>query len=167
MAERLILTGFMGVGKTTITTKTADRLDLPHYDTDEHLEASGHDIPALVKNNIDEFRKLEAEALLDLLDEYRYGVISTGGGIVSTAMGRNALRSSQVPVVWLDAPFDVLKERVKHDTGRERPLFKDEVFAKNLYDTRKPWYRNTSTDRVDADRDIEPIVTDIAAIALR
>ncbi len=134
--EKLILTGFMGMGKSTVGRQSAKVLEVPYNDTDEWMEINaGVDIPDLVKTDMAAFRVLEAKSLLTILGE-NPGVVSTGGGIVSTDAGRNALLAAGVPVLWLKAPFDVAAERVLQDTGRERPLFSDIDTARKLYEER-------------------------------
>lgn len=164
--ERLILTGFMGVGKSTTGPRVANELGVKYYDTDNWMETeSGIDVPNLVRTNMAAFRRLEAATLEEILD-LEPGVVSTGGGIVSTEVGRNALLASDVPVIWLRATFDEAARRVSEDTtGRERPLFDDIDKARALNDERQVWYRETASHYVDASQPMELVVGDIVAIA--
>lgn len=121
--EGLILTGFMGMGKSIVGPIVAERMDLEYFDTDDWMgTVGGIDVPHLVKTNMAEFRRVEAVALKTILGQ-EPGVISTGGGIVSTEVGRSALLASSASVIWLKAPFEVAASRVTSDSGRERPLF--------------------------------------------
>lgn len=165
MAERIILTGFMGMGKSSAGKKAAEILDVRYYDTDSWMETErGIDIPAFVKSDVALFRQIEAETLWVVLDQ-EPGIISTGGGIVSTNVGRNALRGSGVPVVWLQAPFEVAVSRVKADSGRERPLFADVEAARGLFSERQAWYQESATHVVDASDQVERVAAAIAAVA--
>ena len=156
--EGIILTGFMGMGKSTIGPSVAEKLQVNYFDTDEWLETlQGIDIPELVKTNMPEFRRIEAEALKNILDK-EPGVISTGGGIVSTEVGRSALLASSASVVWLRAPFEVAADRVIGDSGRERPLFSNVESARALFDERQQWYEDTATHIVDASQPKEQVV---------
>jgi shikimate kinase len=162
--EKVILTGFMGMGKSTIGSLSAEVLGVPYKDTDEWMEAAGIDVPELVKTDMAKFRETEARALQTILGEGA-GVFSTGGGFVSTELGRRVLRESEVPVVWLNAPFEVAQERVMRDTGRERPLFSDVAKARELFEERLPWYEETATHIVDAEP-LPPVVArQVVAIA--
>lgn len=148
--EGLILTGFMGMGKSTVGPAVAERLGIAYVDTDEWMEmALGIDVPNIVKADISEFRRLEAEALKTILDQ-EPGVVSTGGGIVSTEVGRSALLASSASVVWLKAPFEVAASRVTGDPGRERPLFSSMESARALFDERQQWYEETADCVIDA-----------------
>lgn len=166
MAEkRVILTGFMGVGKSTIGPMAAEALGVDYYDTDNWMETElGIDIPSLVRTDIAQFRALEAGVLREILGEAP-AVVSTGGGIVSTEVGRNALLSAGVPVMWLRAPFEVSAQRVSEDTGRERPLFQDEATARALYEERLPLYNATATYVIAAAQAPEQVVGDIVDLA--
>ncbi len=162
--ESLILTGFMGMGKSTVGPKAAEKLGVGYYDTDDWMETElGIDIPELVKGDMARFRKVEAATLGSILGG-REGVISTGGGIVSTEVGRAALLGSLVPVVWLRAPFEVAEERVRADLGRERPLFADVDSARKLFEDRQGWYEETATHTVDASQPVELVADSIVSI---
>jgi len=163
--KSLILTGFMGVGKSTVGPKAASALEVRYFDTDSWVETeAGIDIPQLVKSDMAAFRKLEAEALEDILSQ-EPGIISTGGGIVSTEIGRSALLAASTPVVWLRATFEDSARRVAQDSGRERPLFADTTRALELYNERQAWYEETSDHIVDASQPIELVAGDIVKIA--
>ncbi len=160
----VVLIGFMGMGKSTVGPRAAEELAVGYYDTDDWMEAeTGVDVPALVKSDMAQFRRLEAEALRTILGNYE-GVVSTGGGIVSTELGRAALLGSGVPVVWLRAPFDIAVSRVMVDSGRERPLFADVESARKLFDERQKWYEEVATNVVDASRPIEIVAERIVSI---
>ncbi len=164
-SDKLILTGFMGVGKTTVGPKVAEALLVDYYDTDEWMKTeSGIDVPALVRTDMAAFRELEAKALLQLL-EMEPAVISTGGGIVSTEIGREVLHGALAPIVWMRAPFDDLAHRVAADTGNDRPLFEDPEKARELYHERLEWYGQTSDYFVNALQPVNNVVDDIVHIA--
>lgn len=163
--EKLILTGFMGMGKSTVGRKAAELLEVPYSDTDEWMETNAWvNIPELVRTNIAKFRELEAGTLQTILGE-NSGIISTGGGIVSTEVGRKALLATNVPVLWLRAPFEIAERRVMQDTGRERPLFSDVNRARGLYEERMGWYKETASHIVDASQPLELVVDQVVEIA--
>ncbi len=163
MEKSLILTGFMGMGKSTVGQRAAELLGTTFIDTDAQMEQWGIHIPTLVKKNMELFRITEAYTLGNILDT-REGVISTGGGIVTTELGRKALLSSGVERVWLQGSFELAAERVLHDTGRSRPLFDDLEEARALFDKRQWCYEGTATHRVDASQPAEKVAMDIVSI---
>lgn len=167
MADRLILTGFMGSGKSKAGQAAAERLGYLFSGTDERMSADGIDVPALVEADAEKFRRLEAKALESILEDeaIRPAIISTGGGIVSTEIGRRALISSGVPVVLLDVSFDVARERVRGDTDNQRPLFDDDVLARELYESRQQFYEQTANHTIDASLPLDSVVGNIIEFA--
>jgi shikimate kinase len=168
--EQMVLTGFMGAGKTTAGPLAATELRLPFFDTDTWMEEElGINVPDLVSKDLATFRQLEADTLREIL-RYERGIIATGGGIVSTEVGRLALGQARlvgIPVVWLNLPFDETARRVALDPGRARPLFADITSAKKRYDERTPLYEETATHTVDAFRSPEEVATELVRIATR
>jgi shikimate kinase len=153
------------MGKSTVGPRVADALRVNYYDTDDWMEkVAGIDVPNLVKTDITAFRKLEADTLGAILEQ-EPGIISTGGGIVSTEVGRKALVAANAPVLWLRAPFVEAAKRVFQDIGRERPLFNDVDKARELYHERMVWYEETSTYVIDASQPVELVMGDIINIA--
>jgi shikimate kinase len=67
-------------------------------------------------------------------------VIATGGGTLTSAENRELIRTSGRSI-FLDAPLDVLFERVER-SSRARPLFLDREQARALYERRVPIYRS-------------------------
>ena len=105
----------------------------------------------------DRVRELEPEALIGLLPE-RGAVVASGGGTFADASNRE-LMLRDGGVVWLDAPFDVVLNRVPLD-GR-RPLAADRPGMEQLYNQRLAAYRQAHL-RVDAGRgSVEELVEHI------
>ena len=119
LPDSVVLVGPMGSGKSTVGRALADRLGLSHTDTDEIVvEASGRTIPEIFKSEGEAgFRALEHEALCRALAGGT-GVISTGGGMVTSEDNRLTLGQCKALVVWLDAPIEVLMDRLGDGAGR-------------------------------------------------
>lgn len=126
MAGHVVLVGPMGSGKTTIGRALAARIGVPHVDTDERVEVDAGTTVADLFDTEGEggFRAREAAALADALAGPE-AVVSTGGGIVTTATNRALLSAADALVVWLEAPIDRLLQRV--GDGRGRPLLTGDV----------------------------------------
>lgn len=116
--ERLILTGMMGAGKSTVGRLVAERTGRPFVDTDDLVEqAAGRTIPELFDAEGEEgFRALEADALREALGR-QHAVVAVGGGAVVSEDNRRVMREGG-EVVWLTAAPRVLAERVGADSGR-------------------------------------------------
>jgi shikimate kinase len=158
-ADKLYLVGFMGAGKTTVARALARRLDWKTEDIDERIERrERRDIPSIFRQDGEPyFRSVEREELIALLPE-RGTVVATGGGTVMDP-GNRELMLRDGAVVWLDAPFATILERVPLD-GR-RPLAADRLEMERLYNQRLMAYRQAHL-RVDAGRgSVEELVDQI------
>jgi len=137
---KIYLVGFMGAGKTTIGRELASRVEAPFFDLDELVESaekmSIKDLFAAHGESY--FRKRER----DILRSTRYvdnGVIATGGGTFTFDENIQFIQSEGLSV-YLSAPYSLLRARVGDKAG-ERPLFRDDVAAHELYANRIRYYR--------------------------
>lgn len=117
----IVLTGFMGTGKSTVGRRLARELGLEFLDLDDIIEKetglSISDIFSL--RNEKDFRRLESEAIQRLVSgDCGLGVVlSTGGGAVVSSQNRKALRSWG-RVVLLTASVDEILKRVHGSEAR-------------------------------------------------
>lgn len=148
-ADKIYLVGFMGAGKSTVAAALARRLDWRAEDIDERIEQrERRDIPAIFRQEGEAyFRAVEREELIALVPG-RGRVVATGGGTMVDPVNRELMLRDGV-VVWLDAPFSTVVERVPVD-GR-RPLASDRMEMERLYNHRLAAYRQAHF-RVDAGR---------------
>ena len=118
----VVMVGMMGSGKTAIGRSLAQRLDVPFVDSDTEIETAANATIAEIFSRDGEifFRAREAEVIDRLLAGPPL-VLSTGGGAFLSGETRARVDRRGV-AVWLDAPLDLLWERVRHkDT---RPLLR-------------------------------------------
>lgn len=148
--RRLVLTGFMGAGKSTIGRLLAARLDWTFLDLDAHLEQrTGATIPQLFESHGEaRFRRLESTALASALGHSNM-VLALGGG---TPEGlTNRLLLEQTPgtfTIFLDAPFPVLFDRCMLQ-GIARPVLADPDAAQFRFAARHPLYLRLAHLTVD------------------
>ncbi|MFW2365773.1 MAG: shikimate kinase [Desulforhopalus sp.] len=119
----IILTGFMGCGKTTVGKLLANKLDYRFIDTDQEIEhRTGMSIPEIFSTwGEDRFRTLEHEISLELAGR-REHVISTGGRLMLDPDNVAALSSSGDIFCLAASAEDILK-RVSRDGDKgKRPL---------------------------------------------
>jgi shikimate kinase len=139
MADRVVLIGFMGAGKSTVGPILARRLHYAWVDTDAVIEQrAGAAVAAIFRDRGEEaFRHLESEVLADLAR--RTGiVIATGGG--APAQGRNRGFFTQgARVFHLRVSLESVRVRTGADAGR--PLLSQaEAEVRKLYDERAHVY---------------------------
>ncbi len=139
--KRLVLTGFMGAGKSTVGRLLAARTGWTFLDLDIHLEArTGATIPQLFQRHGEaRFRRLESSALASALASSST-ILALGGGTPEELTNR--LLIEQTPgtfTIFLDAPFPTLFDRcMLQDIAR--PVLQDPVAAEQRFARRHPFY---------------------------
>ncbi len=138
MKKRLILTGFMGAGKSYTAEKLANATGINYLDTDDIIvKKTGLSIQQIFEYWGEAyFRKLEVEVFSDL----PLGIIAAGGGCILTESVRNVLKDEENLVVWLNTDWSVILDRIMCS---DRPLVKksSEEQLHCLYEKRIPLYK--------------------------
>ncbi len=168
--RRLVLTGFMGAGKSTVGRLLASRLGWNFLDLDAYLEArAGASIPSLFATLGEaRFRRLESSALASALGQTQT-VLALGGGTPEELTNR--LLIEQTPgtfTTFLDAPFPTLFDRcVLQDFGAPavaRPVLQDPAAAHFRFAHRHPFYRRLAALTLDVgDRTPHQVVDAVLA----
>ncbi len=160
----ILLTGFMGSGKTTIGKMLAQELNRPFHDLDEVIEQiSQQTINEWFQLGELEFRKYEKERLLALLD-LENAVIALGGGTLSNTFLLPVIDMiiKQHTLVWLDVSFEESMRRIKQGHHyHTRPLLHIGIEElKKLYHARQLMYKNAPI-RVSAEQSKTLITNEI------
>ena len=173
--RRLVLTGFMGAGKSTIGRLLAARLAWTFLDLDAHLEArTGATIPQLFERHGEaHFRRLESSALASALGHDRT-VLALGGGTPEELTNRLLLEQTPATfTIFLDAPFPTLYDRCMlqdlGDPALARPVLRDPAAAQLRFQKRHPLYHrlaNLTIDTADltADQTIDAILPSLLQV---
>ena len=159
----IVLTGFMGTGKSKIGKRLAKRLGMSYLDTDELIEEREKDsVPAIFKKKGEEyFRRLETKVVKEvaLLDNY---VISTGGGVVLREGNIRLLKKNAFIVCLFASPEVILKRTEGNDN---RPLLgvnNQKKRIEELLALRKPYYEkadfSVDTSALDSEGVVEEII---------
>jgi shikimate kinase len=157
--HRIVLTGFMGSGKTTIGTLLAERLGWRFLDLDREIEArDGRTVPQIFaapgnKGGEAHFRRLESAALASLLGQ-RNLVLALGGGAPEELGNRLLLEQTpHTAVVYLSASFETLVARCTQQaadpTATARPNLVDLTAAERRFHLRRPHYERIAAHTVD------------------
>lgn len=161
-SRHIIITGFMGSGKTTIGRGLALLLGCEMLDLDHVIaEREGRTAREIIEQDGEQsFREVETRILQEVLENSPRGVIALGGGAWTLERNRILINRHGCATVWLDAPFELCWERIL-SSGSSRPLARDEGQARKLYAERRPQYAlaklpirlvaNRSTDEISAE----------------
>jgi shikimate kinase len=141
-ARPIVITGFMGCGKTEIARALARRFDLTLVDLDQRIaEQHGRTAAQLiVEEGEPAFREIETQTLGELLEAGEAGVIALGGGAWITAANRELIEQHHGVTVWLDTPFDLCWQRIE-TSPQDRPLGRTRAQAEQLYLQRRAIYQ--------------------------
>lgn len=168
-ADRIFLIGYRCSGKTTVGPLVAERLGWTFADADVLLEArAGKSIARIFADDGEShFRDLEEAELIELARSPNR-VISTGGGAILREANRDRMRTRGF-VAWLDAPAELLWERIQADpkSSRNRPNLTaagglQEV--RTMLAVREPLYRATAHAAFPADRSPESLADAIVQV---
>lgn len=120
MRDNVILTGFMGTGKTSLGKVLATRLGRPFVDIDKKIEDETRlSIPKIFERYGEEhFRELERIAVKEL-SERRGLVIATGGGTIKDEENLRLLKSSGVLICLTTEPEEIFNRTARRG---ERPV---------------------------------------------
>lgn len=163
--QRILLTGFMGAGKTTVGILLAERLGWRFLDLDQHLAGEhGKSVGEIFADHGEaHFRTLETDLLAQILGAKSI-VIALGGGALESSANRDAIAAAaDSALVFLDAPLATLLERVQSQPDApRRPLLADRAAMDARHAARLPHYRiaelHIETSSVDPDAVSDRIV---------
>ena len=150
--RRIVLTGFMGAGKTTVGRLLAGRLGWEFLDLDACIESrAGLTVPSIFAAHGEaHFRQLESQALAASLGRSNV-VLALGGGAPESLTNRLLIEQTPATAtVFLDAPFATLIDRCVTQSvdaksiappAQARPVLADPASAEARFLARQPIYR--------------------------
>jgi len=139
---KLVITGFMGCGKSRIARELAKRLNLQMIDLDDRIrQREGRSAAQLINEEGEaSFRSIETDVLHGLMATNEDCVIALGGGAWIVERNRALIEQHNFTSIWLDAPFELCWSRIEASDA-ERPLGKTRDEAQARYDRRRPIYQ--------------------------
>lgn len=169
---RVVLTGFMGSGKSTVGPLLAARLGWRFVDVDDVIEAeAGARIAEIfAREGEAAFRQRERDAVSRLAGEDRL-VLALGGGAIEAAETREMLLNSPgTLLVHLEVELATTLQRCG-GTERTRPVLADEANLAARYRRRLPLYRmahlSIATDALTPAQVVNEIVQSFGSQAPR
>ena len=138
---RVVLTGFMGVGKSTIARHLACILQAQRIDLDSLIEAGERQtIAEIIKTvGIARFRQIETKTLQKVLAENDVRILALGGGAWTIEENRRMIKTQNCTTVWLESSFEHCWRNIKA-SKRERPLAENKLQTRKLFDERQNFY---------------------------
>jgi shikimate kinase len=156
-----VVTGLMGVGKTTTAEALADRLGWPLRDSDADITTlfgcSGAELAA--RTSVDELHRIEEAMLLGPLATPEPLVIAAAGWVIEDPHCRAAMQRRAHTVV-LRIDVDEMIDRAATGDHR-RPINRDEYLAQAA--RRNPLFDQVAAAWFDVDRPTDDLVNDIVA----
>ena len=139
--KRIVLTGFMGVGKTSVARHLAFLLDCERLDLDYVIEASERcEIAELIHSvGLERYRQIETENLKKVVLDKSVCILALGGGTWTIKENRELLKKHDFVSVWLESTFEHCWQNIRL-SKKERPLAKNRIETKKLFDERENIY---------------------------
>ncbi|KIL35822.1 shikimate kinase [Cohnella kolymensis] len=157
--RNIILTGFMGVGKTTIGQLIANKLYRDFIDVDQEIEKQ-HNMPVTeIFKSMGEknFRQMEKDYIVDLCYNSRLKIVSLGGGAFMQEEIRAACLSTSI-VFFLDLSWSSWKDRL-HLIVDSRPVLQNKSLddIESLFAARQHVYEINNSKISTDDSDPEEV----------
>ncbi|MFZ3072146.1 MAG: shikimate kinase [Thermodesulfobacteriota bacterium] len=164
-AENIVLTGFMGTGKTTVGRSLSKKTGLRFLDADELIEnkAAMPVVDIFSLKGEPYFRSLEKEVIKEVTETMTGVIFSTGGGAVIDPENRERLRQWGA-VICLHAKAEIIAKRVGN--GDERPLLSGDVLKrtakiKEILKQREEVYKDCHLMIDTTHKDVKAVVDEV------
>jgi shikimate kinase len=163
--DRIILTGFMGTGKTAVGQLLAKELKLRFVDTDHLVEQEcNQSIVEIFEQKGEEgFRDCEKKVVQKALSEKGI-VMATGGGAVLDADNLKLMKEKGT-LIALSASAEVIFQRISKLGDRPLLRTRDQLETiKNLISHRSPYYRQADFIVDTSGKSVEQTVQELLKV---
>jgi len=159
MRRNIIITGFMGAGKSVVAKQLAQKLKMKFVDMDKVIEENqGMSIADIFTRYGEDYFRQQENKLVKELSQQENLVIATGGGTLLSSDNAEML-SQKGEIICLYADPTVIYNRVKRKN--DRPLLRGENVLDDinkLLKERKKIYDNINLKVDTSDLNIEEVV---------
>ena len=166
---KIVLTGFMGAGKTTVGKRIAEMLGIGFTDLDSEIErACGMGVKEIFASDGEEsFRRIETKILDEFLNRGASTIIATGGGAILKVENRCLIDERGAMTVFLNVPAETVWARIRREN--HRPLAGDESESETerfmkvarLYEVRLPDYEKFCDIKIAADGEPDEVARNV------
>ncbi len=161
----VVLTGFMGTGKSAVARRVAKRLGRPFVDMDVLIEKrEGMTIPDIFAHKGEShFRHLEAALVRELAARAGLVIATGGGALVPEENRRRMVETAVVICLWADE--ETLIERLRED--RRRPLLARPDWKNVLRDLlaqRRSAYRSLPYHVDTTGKSVDEVAEEVVAV---
>lgn len=159
----IMLIGFMGVGKTTVSKVLSKELNMPEVDMDAYIvKREKMEISDMFETYGEQyFRKVETDCLIEIQKE-KGRIVSCGGGVVVKDENIEYMKAGGV-ILLLTATPQTVYERVKDSTNR--PILNGHMnveYIEELMNKRKARYLEVADIVISTDnKNVREIVGEI------
>jgi len=163
MNKNILLIGFMGAGKTTVSKELSKMTNMKEIDMDAYIvKREGMEITEIFDRFGEEyFRKKETESLIEIMKENNC-IVSCGGGVVVKDENVEYMKNGG-KIVLLTATPETTLERVKNST--DRPILNGNMnveFIAKIMEKRKERYLAVADIIVETDnKEVKDICREI------
>ena len=159
----IILTGFMGAGKSTVGMRLAERVKMEFVDLDREIEkVTGMSVNQIFKRYGEIRFRSEENLMVEKLAKRNGLVIATGGGTVLREENMQILRNNGIIILLEASPEDIFA-RVSRKRGT-RPLLRKNLTIENIeamLADRDPFYQQADHRINTSGKDLDTIVKEI------
>jgi shikimate kinase len=162
LRKNIVLTGFMGTGKTSTGRVLARKLGTRFIDTDKLIEKEAGILIGEIFEKLGEpyFRRLEREIVKKVSEEIGV-VIAVGGGAIVNPANLADLKRHGI-VVSLTATPEVILSRIEMNLDRPLLKVKDKIGKiKDLLVDRAPYYEKANITVNTDDKSPEQVAEEI------
>jgi len=139
--KRIALTGFMGVGKSSVARHLAHALGCERTDLDYVIEETENRtiVDIISTDGEARYREIESSNLERVVADETVNILSLGGGAWTVERNREMLKNSGFISIWLESSFEHCWMNMKF-SHKVRPLAKNKRSARKLFDERQKIY---------------------------